>query len=98
SEDPASRESAHRFIFFVAVRGRTWFRVRQMSHYWLPPLKRPLHAAFLRARSNSGFTRFFQHESEVCLVEKFGPGFAAGSNWSTSSGGDSRLASLTQRD
>src|SRR6266446_496732 len=51
-----------------------------MGHCWLPPLKPALHARFdARAPENVRSTRFLQHESEVCLVEKFEIGLAVGS-------------------
>src|SRR6516165_2511188 len=51
-----------------------------MGHCWLPPLKPAFHARLdKRARANVMATRFFQHESEVGLVEKFEVGLAGGS-------------------
>src|SRR5262249_56987071 len=49
-KDFASSEPVHHFMFFLAVRHRSWFRMRQIGHCWLPPLE-PAFSCTLNARA-----------------------------------------------
>ena len=58
-EDSASSEPARRFIFFVAGRDRTWFRMRQIGHRWLPPLEPAFSRAFSSMNVKSDWLKNF---------------------------------------